>query len=131
MFSKRNTISLTSRPASRPARSGAALLVCMFLIFFITVMVVNVLDTQTVQLASIRNTLDYERALYLASAGVHHVAANLENDGTWRGTVTDGAYPANDTYSATAVDGVSGTIEVTSIGVVGEVTRQIQATIQL
>jgi len=103
----------------------------MFLIFLVTVMVVSVLDTQTVQLASIRNTLDYQRAIYLANAGVHHVAAELENDGTWRGTVTDGAYPANDTYSATAVDGVSGTVDVTSTGVAGDVTRRIQATLQL
>ncbi len=110
---------------------GAALLVCLFIIFLVTVMVVNVLDTETIQLSAIRNTLDYERALYLANAGVHHVAAELEAASTWRGTVTDGAYPGDDTYSATAVDGATGTVTVTSTGVAGDVTRNIQATIQL
>ncbi len=131
MFPNRKTIPPSPRRTPRHSRGGAALLVCMFLIFLVTVMVINVLDTQTVQLASIRNTLNYQRAFYLASAGVHHAAAELENNSTWRGTVTDGAYPGNDTYSATAVDGVSGAVDVTSTGVAGDVTRRIQATIQL
>ena len=120
------------RNPSRHSRDGAALLVCLFIIFMVTVIVINVLDTETIQLSAIRNTLDYERALYLANAGVHHVAAELEALSTWRGTVTDGIYPGDDTYSATAVDGsVAGTVTVTSTGVAGNVTRSIQATIQL
>jgi len=92
-------------------------------------MVINVLDTETIQLSAVRNTLG---ALYLANAGVHHVAAELEAVSTWRGTVTDGIYPGDDTYSATAVDGaVTGTVTVTSSGVAGNVTRSIQAIIQL
>jgi|GEM_PF-709318 len=118
--------------AGQCARRGAALLVCLFIIFLVSVMVVNVLDTETLELASIRNTLNYERALYLASAGAQHAAAELEAASTWRGTVTDGAYPGDGSYSATAVDGtVAGTVTVTSIGVAGNSTRTIQATIQL
>lgn len=124
------TKTLPTQKLPRRSRGGAALLVCLFIIFFVTVMVVNVLDTETLQLSALRNTLDYERALYLANSGIHHVAAELEADPNWRGTVTDGAYPGDDTYSATAVDGTYGMVTVTSSGVSGEVTRRIQATIQ-
>jgi Tfp pilus assembly protein PilX len=114
-----------------PPRRGAALLVCLSIIFLVTLMVVNVLDTLTLELSSVRNNIDYERALYLANAGVHAVAAELEADPAWRGTLVDGAYPASDTYSATAVSGSTGTALVTSRGVSGSVTRTIAATFQL
>src|SRR5687767_11546710 len=81
-------------------RRGAALMISMFIIFIVTLLVVNILDTLTLDLASVRNNNNYERALYLANAGVHAVAAQLETDATWRGTLTDGAYPADDTYQA-------------------------------
>ena len=105
-------------------RSGVALLFSLFIVFVVTLMVVNVLDTETLQLSVVRNAGDYERAVYLANAGVHHVAALLEADPNWRGTVVDGAYPADDTYSATAVDGAPNTVVVTSEGVAGDVTRR-------
>jgi Tfp pilus assembly protein PilX len=115
----------------RPRRRGAALMICMFMIFLVTILVVNVLDTETLELAAVRNAIDYEKALQLANAGVHHAAAELENLSTWRGTVTDGSYPANDTYSATAVDGANHTVTITSRGVAGGVTRTVVASIEL
>ncbi len=115
----------------RPSRQGAALLFCLFIITVVTLMVVNVLGTTTLELSALRNGMEYERALYLANAGVHEVAAQLETDSTWLGTITDGAYPANDTYEATAVSGANYTVIVTSKGVAGEVTRTVQATIEL
>jgi Tfp pilus assembly protein PilX len=116
----------------RRTRRGAALMICMFFIFLTTLLVVNVLDTVTIDLSATRNAMDYDRALYLASAGVHAVAAELEANVTWRGTIADGAYPGDDTYSATAVDGVqASTVVVTSRGVAGGITRTISATLQL
>lgn len=112
-------------------RRGAALVFCMFILTMITLMVVNVLDTTTMELSALRNSMDYERALYLANAGVHQVAATLESNSAWRGTVTDGAYPSDNTYTATAVDGPNSTVIVTSSGVAGDVTRNLQATIEL
>ena len=113
-------------------RTGAALLFCLFVIFIVTLLVVSTLDTTTLQLSAVRNTIEFERALYLANAGVHHAAALLETDATWRGTVTEGGYPADDSYSATAVDGPNAfTVVVTSSGVAGETTRNITATIEL
>jgi hypothetical protein len=61
---------------------------------------------------------------------VHHALAQLESNLTWRGTVTDGSYPASGSYSATAVNGATaGTVDVTSTGVAGGTTRRLSATI--
>src|SRR5688500_14382160 len=118
--------------SSRPHdRRGAALMISMFIIFIVTLLVVNILDTLTLELASVRNNNNYERALYLANAGVHAVAAQLETDPTWRGTLTDGAYPNDDAYQTTAVNGAVGQCVVTSRGVAGDVTRTVVATFEL
>ncbi len=114
---------------AQPARQGAALLVCIFVIGATSLLAVAVLDTQTSQFAAMRNSLDYERALYLAGAGAHHALAEIEQDFTWRGTVSEGSYPADNTYQATAADGSGETIVVTSSGVAGNVTRSLQVTI--
>jgi Tfp pilus assembly protein PilX len=121
----------SKRSRCRSSRRGAALLVCLSIIFIVTLLVVHIFDTITIELSSVHNNFDYERALYLANAGVHAVAAELEQDPSWRGTVTDGSYPADDTYSATAVSGSGGTAVVTSKGVSHSVTRTITASFQL
>ena len=113
-------------------REGFALLFSIFIISLITVMIVNILDTSTLELSALRNSMDYERALYLANAGVHHAAAMLEADTSWRGTVSEGSYPADDTYSATATSGSdSFTVQVTASGVAGSITRTVVANIEL
>jgi Tfp pilus assembly protein PilX len=106
-------------------------MLCMFIIFLVTLLVVAVLDTETLELAALRNTLDYERALFLANAGVHHAAAELENLSTWRGTVSEGSFPAHDSYTATAVDGANNTVVITAQGVSGTIIRTVTATIEL
>ncbi len=123
--------SIRTNHENRKSRHGAALVFCMFILTMITLMVVNVLDTTTLELSALRNSMDYERALYLANAGVHHIAATLESDNAWRGTLTDGAYPADNTYFAEAVDGPDSTIIVTSTGVAGDVSRNLQAVLEL
>ena len=111
---------------------GVALLLCLFVISIITVWLVDMLDTETVYQSALRNTIEYEQALYLANAGVHHAVAELEADTSWRGTSTAGSYPASGSYSATAVNGVTaGTVDVTSYGVSGQVTRKLFATVQV
>lgn len=124
-YGKKNQVS------ARKQRRGAALLFSMFIIAFMTLMVINVLDTTMLEMSALRNGMDYERALFLANAGVHEAAAQLEANSSWTGVITEGAYPADDTYEATAVSGTQHTVNVTSIGVAGEVTRTIQAVIEL
>ncbi len=98
-----------------------------------TLMVISVLDTTTLETSALRNSMDYERALFLANAGVHEMAARLEDPATkdLRTSITDGAYPADDTYEATVVDDGSYRVIVTSKGVAGEVRRTVEATIEL
>lgn len=120
-----------ARGLSQSSRKGAALLFCIFIIAFMTLMVVNVLDATTLETSALRNSMDYERALYLANAGVHEVAAQLEANSTWTGTITDGSYPADDTYQAIATSASNFTVEVTSTGVSGEIRRTVQALIEL
>jgi type II secretory pathway component PulK len=108
------------------------MLLCLFIILMVTVWLTDMLATQTVHMAAVRNTVEYEQALYLANAGVHHAAALLEATPSWRGTATDGSYPASGSYQAVAVDGaVAGTVDITSAGVAGSVTRHLAATVQI
>ncbi|MEM6331573.1 MAG: hypothetical protein AAF790_15180 [Planctomycetota bacterium] len=120
-----------ARRARRPPRRGAALLMCLFVIFMVSSLVLNVLSTEVVQFAATRNVMDYERALYLANAGVHHACTQLIADSTWRGTVGDSGYPGDDTYQATAANGSSGQVVITAVGVAGGATRTVEATIEL
>ncbi len=120
----------TSRTSPRRARrAGAALLMTIFMIGVTSLLVVSMLATLTSQFAAVRNAADYERALYLAGAAVHHALVQLEEDYGWRGTLTEGAYPADDTYSATVAEGAEGTVLVTGTGVAGEITRRLQITV--
>lgn len=120
-----------SRRKELSNRKAAALLFTMFILTIVVLMVVNVLDTTTLELSALRNGMDYDRSLYLANAGIYEVAAQLEMDINWRGTITNGSYPDDDSYEAIAVDGVNATVEVTSTGVAGDISRTIEATIEL
>jgi type II secretory pathway component PulK len=125
-------VKLRPLPEQGADRKGVALLLCLFVLSILTVWLVDMLDCQTVYQSALRNTIEYEQALYLANAGIHHAAAELESNVSWRGTVTAGGYPASGSYSATAVDGAAGgTVDVTSTGVAGQTTRHVQATVQV
>ncbi|MEM8864812.1 MAG: hypothetical protein AAGF31_04630 [Planctomycetota bacterium] len=119
------------QPKNAPVRQGAALLMVLFVIFMVSSMVLNVLITEVLQFSVTRNVMDYERALYLANAGVHHACTEIIDDTSWRGTVSDAGYPAHDTYSATAADGSPGQVVITATGVAGGATRTVEATIDL
>lgn len=94
-------------------------------------LLVQILDSMTLNLSVLRNSLDYQRAVYLANAAIHEVAANLEFDANWRGVVTDGSFPSHDTYTATAVDGPTvNTVAVTAAGVSGGIQRNLTAIIE-
>jgi Tfp pilus assembly protein PilX len=111
---------------------GIALLLCLFVLSLTTVWVVNMLQSATVYQSALRNTIEYEQALYLANAAVHHAVAELESDIDWRGTVAAGSYPASGSYSAMAINGaVAGTVDITATGVAGGTTRRLQATVAI
>jgi len=114
----------------RRSRRGVALLMCLFILSLVSVWVVNMFQSATVYQAALRNTIEYEQAIYLANAGIHHAMAELEIDLDWRSTATAGGYPGSGSYSATAVNGaVAGTVDITSTGVSGGSTRRVLATV--
>lgn len=95
-------------------------------------LVLNVIDTETLQLSAARNIEDYERALYLANAAVHHACVELERDEAYRGILSEGIFPANDTYTVSTTDGdVAGTVRVRASGASGNVVRTLEATIDI
>src|SRR3972149_7609758 len=101
-------------------RIGVALLVCLFVLSIVTVWLVTMLDSATIYQSALRNTIEYEQALYLANAGIHHAVAELEGNTSWRGAAAAGGGPGTGSYSAPAGDGgVAGTGVVTSDGVGG------------
>ena len=118
------------RRSKRSDRGGIALLICLFVLSLVTVWTVDMLESASVYQSALRNSIEYEHALYQANAGVQDVLAQLEADINWRSTVTAGSYPASGSYSATATNGATaGTVDVTSTGVAGATTRRVQATI--
>lgn len=121
----------TRRP-ERPfaKRQAIALLVCLFVLSLVSVWAVGMLESASIYQSALRNSIEYEQALYQANAGVHHALAQLESDIIWRGTVTAGSYPASGSYSATAANGATaGTVDITSTGVAGGTTRRLSATV--
>jgi len=119
--------------ACRARRPRAiALLICLFVLSLVSVWTVDMLESASVYQSALRNSIEYEQALYQANAGVHHALAQLETDLNWRGTVSAGSYPASGSYSATAVNGATaGTVDVTSTGVSGGSTRRLLSTVQV
>jgi len=132
MFAKQPNINATTRRrrSKRSEHGGIALLICLFVLSLVTVWTVDMLESASIYQSALRNSIEYEQALYQANAGVQHVLSQLETDVNWRGTATAGSYPASGSYSATAVNGaISGTVDVTATGVAGATTRRVQATI--
>ncbi len=107
MFAKQQSTirSKRRRRSNRSERGGIALLICLFVLSLVTVWTVDMLESASIYQSALRNTIEYEQALYQANAGVQHVLSQLETDVAWRGTVTAGSYPASGSYSATAVNG--------------------------
>jgi type II secretory pathway component PulK len=116
----------------RSSRRGAALLVCIFVVAITTVLVVSMLDGQMLQMTAMRNTLEYERALYLAGAAVHHALALMQEseDPFEAFSIGPIEFPAGsgNTYEADAVD-VAGEVVITGSGTSGATSRYLRVTV--
>jgi len=117
---------------TRPRRRGAAILVALLVMAATTMVLVAVLDTQTMQYMALNNTINYDRARYLAEAGLNHSLSILEQDITFRGTITQADFPAGsgNSYQATVQDGLGGTISIEAAGTSGAFTRRVTANIK-
>ena len=107
-------------------------MLAMFVMVVTTTIVIAILDTETLQYSSLRHTMDYDRARYLAEAGVQEALAQLENDITWTTGIPTTQFPAasTNTFSATVQQIADGTVIVTGTGTAGSFTRNLQVTVK-
>ena len=91
------------------------------------------LDITTTEMAIMRNSLDLNKALYVAGAGIEHALAELRAETSWRaGFPAPGVtFPPGATshYVVTVTEGGDGEIIVTSTGTVGGLSKTVRATI--
>ena len=113
----------------RRAQRGTALLICLFVMTLTSLSVLGLLNSVTSQMASQRNTVEYEKALYLAGAGVHHAIAELEADPSWTTGISNTPSTGTEYYSATVAPQVDGSVVITGVGVAGSVTRRLEVTV--
>jgi hypothetical protein len=108
------------------------MMTAMFVMAISSVLVISIMDTETLQYAALRNTMDWDRARYLAEAGLQHALAEVEADITWRAGISNTQFPAGsgNIYWATAVDGANGTVVITAWGQAGSVTRKLETTVK-
>lgn len=113
-------------------RRGAALLTVLFIASVTTALLIGILDTQTLEYSGLRNTVDAERARYLAEAGIQHALAELEQDITWRAGYSNIAFPVggSTTYSVSVSDAAGGALLVSATGVSGPISRRLEITLK-
>ena len=117
--------------SGRCRRRGLTLLLCLCVITISSLAILGILNTQMAELSATRNTNDYERAMYLSGAGIHHALTEVEQLPTWRGTIPVTEFPPGSgaTYTAVVADDLGGNVLVTSTGVSGSVTQKLEVLI--
>lgn len=115
-----------------------AFMLALFVMAVASTIVVAILDTQTLQYSSLRNSIDFDRARYLAEAGLHHALSVLESDFDISETtgfdISATEFPAGsgNTYLATiGALQADGTRLVTAQGTAGQITRKLEIQIKM
>lgn len=124
-----------SLTANRYHRRSVALLISIFLMIIISSMVVLILDIEVTEMSITRNTIDLNKALYVADAGIQHSLGMLRANRTWRtGFPSPGVQfpPGSGNFYVVAIaDGAGGEVIVTSTSSVRGLTKTIRATISV
>lgn len=113
-------------------------MLALFVMAVTSMIVITIFDTQTLQYAALRNTVDYDRARYLAEAGIQHALSILEVDfdqGEATGfTIPAVQFPAG---SGNVYDATIGPLEddgtrtVSAQGTAGTFTRRLEILIKM
>jgi Tfp pilus assembly protein PilX len=119
-------------------RRGTAFMLALFVTAVSSMVVVAMLDTQTLQYAALRNTIDFDRARYLAEAGICHALSILEQDfsvGEETGfSIAATEFPAGSGHQYTASVGPvlsDGTRTISATGTAGGFTRSLQTQVKM
>jgi type II secretory pathway component PulK len=113
-----------------------AMMMALFVMTVCSMIIITILDTQTLQFTALRNTMDYDRARYLAESGVQHSLAFLEDDYELNGIDTydipwTNAPDANSQYMADLTEGANGTVIIAAQGRSGNFTRRLEITVKM
>lgn len=121
-------------------QEGVALLMAIFVLFFITLLVVAFLDITTIDLQIVKNQTTSLKALYIADAGIEDAIYELRQDKGWEEGFAEKPYSTGSGNIYTVIvdiDLVSGTYPnefyiktLTSTGTVYSGTTTAQRTIE-
>ena len=116
----------------REARRGTTLLLCLFVMFFTSLVLVGLLQSVRLQVAQQRATMEYERANYLAGAAVNHAMTLLEANIDWRGEIAETPFAdgSEETYAASVANEINGGVLITARGTSGSITRRLQVIVE-
>ena len=112
-----NTRGITSK--------GIALVLALFVLLFLSLLVVVSLDMSTTDQQIATNQIRDMQATYIADAGVEWAVYQLRQDDTYSGTGSPVEFPAGSGYTYNV--SVSGGDTISSVGTVGVFTRTLQA----
>lgn len=106
---------------------------CVFVVAVSSLLLLGVLQSSQTQVTAIRNTLDFERAVQMAGAGVNQAIVTLENNPAFTGTLPVTEFPPGSgmTYTGEVVRTGPSTVTITGIGVSGDVSRKLEVTVGL
>ena len=113
--------------ANQLKRKGAALLLALFVMTLSSTLAVAMLDAEMIRYITLRNPSQWDEARYLAEAGINEAFAHLENDISWRVGIPATEFPSGSgfTYSVSISDGADGTVDTSSTGLAGELSRTL------
>lgn len=129
---RRGMRSSSMRSALPSERRGAAIITTLFVMAVTSVLVIGILDSHTTRFGALHNTVDYDRARYLAEAGLNQALAQLESNIDWRSGVPRTEFPAGsgEFFSATATSGSGSTVQVVATGESGSFTRTLSVIVK-
>lgn len=107
-------------------------MLALFVMTVCSVLVLAIVDSQSLRYSALRNTREWDQARYLAESGLHAALANLEIDFQWRKGIDSTEFPSGsgNQYSATVQDGTDGHVIVHASGTSGNFTRTLSVTLK-
>lgn len=129
---------LTKNRTRRRPRRGMAFMLALFVMAVASMIVVTILDSQTLQYAALRNTVHFDQSRYLAEAGLQHALSVLEqdydNNAVSGFNIASTEFPPSSGNHYTASVGSllpDGTRQVSATGTAGSFTRRIQISVKM
>lgn len=114
-----------AQDARRITNKGIALVLALFVLLFLSLLIVVSLDMSTTDQQIATNQIRDMQAIYIADAGIEEAVYQLRQDDEYEGTGGAVEFPSGsgNTYNVTIEEGNI----ITSVGTVGIFTRTLEA----